>query len=401
MKPRWRTLSSMFVIQAIGSLSFLALTVLTPFVKSDFGVSTAEIGVLVTLLYAGYFSSVTTGGILTDYAGERFSLGVGLVLLGVTTFLLSVLQTFWTLAAGAYVIGLGYGTVPSGTNRGIFDQFPSDRRTIGISIKQTGVMLGGATGAALLPFVASQSDWRVAIRTVGIAVVLTIGVIYAHSPTGETTDRRFPPLTRLVDKHRQILRLAANRDVSPFLVSGVLFGATQFTLMAYVVLYLTEDLSLAPATAGAVYTGMQLMGMGSRIGFGVLTDSYFVRNKHLILAGIGFVGFAFYLPLLILSAETNFVLTLVVLLCIGSVSLGYNGVYLTIAGEVMGDDQAGTGTALGVAAIMSGAIVSPPIIGQIIDLTGDYGGPLATLGAFTLVAGIAAALGEKNGSASS
>jgi predicted MFS family arabinose efflux permease len=142
---------------------------------------------------------------------------------------------------------------------------------------------------------------------------------------------------------------------------------------------------------------MQLMGMGSRIGFGFLTDSYFVGSKHLVLAGIGIVGFVFYLPLLVLSPETEFSLALVVLLCVGAVSLGYNGVYLTMASEVMDGDEAGTGTAIGVAAIMIGAVVSPPIVGVAIDATGGYGLPLATLGPVTLLAGIAAFFGVEGG----
>lgn len=390
MKPRWQTLSIMFAVQVVGSLTFLTLTVLTPFLKSDFGVSTTDIGILVTLLYAGYFSSVTTGGIVTDYAGERFSLALGLALIGAIALLLSVLPTFWSLVGGAYVVGLGYGTVPSGTNKGIFDWFPPGQRTIGISIKQTGVMFGGAVGAALLPATASLFGWRTAVRLVAAVTLLMLGVIYVYSPKEAPSGERVPSASRIVDTHRRILALAAKRDMLPFLVSGVLFGATQFTLMAYIVLYLTEDLLLAPAVAGLVYTGMQLMGMGSRVGFGVLTDSYFVANKHLVLAGIGIVGFAFYLPLVFLNPDTEFLLSLVVLLCVGAVSLGYNGVYLTMAGEVISDDEAGTGTAIGVASVMVGAVIAPPTVGVVIDATGDYGASLAFLGVLTLVAGLAA-----------
>lgn len=397
MKPRWQTLSIMFAVQVVGSLTFLTFTVLTPFVKSDFGVSTTDIGVLVTLLYAGYFSSVTTGGIVTDYAGERFSLALGLTLIGAIALLLSVLPTFWSLVVGAYVVGLGYGTVPSGTNKGIFDWFPPGQRTIGISIKQTGVMFGGAVGAALLPATASLFGWRTAVRLVAAVTILMLGVIYVYSPKEEPSGRRVPSMSRIVETHRRILALAANRDMFPFLISGVLFGATQFTLMAYVVLYLTEDLLLAPAVAGFVYTGMQLMGIGSRVGFGVLTDSYFVASKHLVLASIGIVGFAFYLPLLFLTPGTEFLLSLIVLLCIGTVSLGYNGVYLTMAGEVIGDDEAGTGTAIGVASVMVGAVIAPPTVGVVIGTTGDYGASLASLGVLTLVAGLAAVFSATDG----
>ncbi|WP_436348476.1 MFS transporter [Natronorubrum sp. FCH18a] len=387
----------MFVVQWIGSLTFLMLTVLTPFLKDDFGVTTTEIGLLMTMLYAGYFSSLTLGGVLTDHAGERFALVLGMGLIGFMALVVSALPTFWSLVVGVYFLGLGYGSVPSGTNKGIFDWFPSDQRTVGISIKQTGVMFGGATGAALLPVAATWIGWRPATASVGLVALCTIGLLYAYSPKDVPTGTRVPPISQIVEKHRRLLRLAKRRDVFPFLLSGVLFGATQFTLMAYIVLYLTEELLLAPAIAGLLYTAMQLTGMGSRIGFGVLTDSYFLGAKRLVLAGIGIAGFVVYVPFLFLTADTSPWIAFGVLLLVGAISLGYNGVYLTMATEMTTPDEAGVTTAMAVTAVMAGAVIFPPVIGLVIDVTGSYTVPFVFLGVATLAAGITAAFGTKNG----
>lgn len=68
----------MFAVQTVGSFSYIFFTVLTPFFKSAFDVSTGAVGVLVTLLYVGFLVSLTPGGILTDHAGERFTLAASM-----------------------------------------------------------------------------------------------------------------------------------------------------------------------------------------------------------------------------------------------------------------------------------------------------------------------------------
>lgn len=55
-----------------------------------------------------------------------------------------------------------------------------------------------------------------------------------------------------------------------------------------------------------------------------------------MIAGIGAIGFPFYLLLFFLSTRTDF--CVVVLLCIGGISLEYNDVYLTMASEALGND---------------------------------------------------------------
>ncbi|WP_227378942.1 MFS transporter [Haladaptatus halobius] len=390
MKPRWHALGVMFVIQCVGSLTFLSLTVLTPFIKSDFGVSTSDIGFLVTALYLGYFLSLTPGGILTDFAGERFTLALGMTTVGLVAVTLSIFPMYWMLCSGVFLLGLGYGTIPSGTNKGIFDWFPSEQRTIGISIKQTGVMFGGAIGAAFLPALAELTGWRSVWGIVSSLAFATLGVLYVYSPGEQPSGRWLPPHDRIVGKFKRMHGLASEPGVLPLLVSGVLFGMSQFTIMAYIVLYLTENLFLAPAVAGVLYTGMQLAGIVSRIGLGFLTDSLFAENKQLVLAGLGIVGFVFFLPMALFTANTGLPIVVGVLVVVGAVSLGYNGVYLTIAGELAGDEDAGVATGMGVAAVMAGAVLFPPVFGFIVEATGSYSLPLGAIGLITLGAGVSA-----------
>lgn len=381
----------MFTVQTVGSFTYLALTVLTPFVKSSFQASTSEIGFLVTALYFGYFVSLLPGGILTDHAGERFTLGLGMGVVGVVAVSLSIATNLLMLIAGAFLLGAAYGMTPSGTNKAIYDWFPPSRRTIGISIKQAGVMVGGGAGAALLPWFATTAGWRGATLLVGVVALGSLVPLYIYRPAESVDGSRIPSRETFGRRFRRMARLARQPDMVVLLVSGALFGISQFTLMAYAVLYLTESLLLAPTIAGVVYTGIQLAGLASRTCLGFLTDSLFDQRKHLVLAGLGGAGSLCYLLLATLTPATPIVVVGAVTVSIGGLALGYNGIYLTMASDIADDGETGAATAVGVGAVVGGAVLFPPLFGYVVDATGDYSLPIASLAFIMLGAGVAAA----------
>jgi predicted MFS family arabinose efflux permease len=138
-----------------------------------------------------------------------------------------------------------------------------------------------------------------------------------------------------------IAMMYAETDLTPLLLVGVLFGAGQFTLAAYAVLYLTEQMSLAPTIAGGLYIVMQLAGVGSRILFGYVADRWLLRNRHWLLFAIGIVGFPAYLVLAWLPANAPLTVVGIAVTLIGALCFEYNGIYLTIANELVGREHTG------------------------------------------------------------
>jgi len=201
VERQWRVLGVMFAVQVVGSFAYIAFTVLTPFFKSAFEASTGEIGLLVTLLYLGYFLSLTPGGIMTDHAGERVTLTAGLGSVALVAVALSAVTEYWMLAGGILMVGLAYGTIPSGTNKGIYDAFPPDQLTVGISVKQAGVMVGGAACAALLPWVAQTWGLAPTLALVGVLVSGTLLPLYVYRGDDPATARRVPSTTHVGEQY--------------------------------------------------------------------------------------------------------------------------------------------------------------------------------------------------------
>lgn len=379
----------MTTAQFVGSLGFFAVTALTPFLKAEFSLSNSGVGLLVISTYAGYLLVLLPGGLVTDRFGERWVLGGSFVSIGVGGALLVLGMSYWAVVAGLFIIGMGYAPVPSATNKGIFDWYPPHRRATGLSIKQTGVMGGSALAAATLPTLAVTRGWRLSMGAVVAVVLLSLVVVVGYRRPTDAPLRASDATTSVLRQVWEMLSLARNPKFGPLLICGFFFGASQFTLTSYVLLYLTESIAVNAAVAGFLYTGMLLSGAAGRIVLGVLTDSYFADRKYLLLAGVGTLGTLAYVPVAALTADTGMPLVVVALVGIGALALGYNGVYLTMAGELVADDETGSGTAVSVLVIILGAVLVPPIFGFVVDTTGGYVLPLAMLAVSMLFAALA------------
>ena len=382
----------MLTVQIIGSLTFLAVTALTPFIKAEFALSSSGVGVLIVALYLGYFLTLIPGGVLTDVFDERVAVGLGLGSIGLIAIAIGASASAWVLGIGLFALGCGYSVIPPGTNKGVFDWFPSEQLGVGLGIKQTGVMFGGAISAALLPLLATRAGWRIAFTAAGVLSLLGLGLLVVYARPDGAASLASNGTTSTTEMFRSQVRgiktVYAKTDMTPLLFVGFLFGAGQFTLAAYAVLYLTEQIALTPTVAGVLYTSMQLAGVGSRILFGYIADRWLMENRSQLLFGIGIAGFLAYGVLVSLPTNASLLVVGIVVTLVGSLSFGYNGVYLTIANELAGAEHTGFSTSIAIAALMVGALVTPPIFGLVADLTGGYNLPMILLASITLLAGV-------------
>jgi ACS family hexuronate transporter-like MFS transporter len=376
--------------QFVGSLGFFALTALTPFLKAEFGLSNSGVGVLVVSMYAGYLFALVPGGFLTDHIGERRVLAGALAVVGVSELLVSVLPSYWMLSGGLFLLGIGYAPIPSGTNKGIFDWFPPDSRATVLSLKQTSVMIGGATAAATLPILAVWLDWRVAMAAVGVTLIASLGLLVMYASSGSNSVEQQRPRPSVSAVAQRTITLARDARFGSLLASGFFFGAVQFTLMTYVLLYLTEALNVHSAIAGVVYTVMQLAGALTRVILGIVTDGRFTTRKFIPLASMGALGCLVCVPVILLNETATLPLVIVVMTVFGAVVLGYNGLYLTMAGELVPSDETGAATAVSVFVLILGAVVTPPLFGYIVDRAGSFAPSLGLLAGLSLLAGLAA-----------
>lgn len=391
MNSRWSALAAMVIIQISGSFGFYALTVLTPFIKAEFQLSTSAVGLLVISMYLGYLIALLPGGLLTDQFGERVVMVLSITCIGTGAIISSIVPAYWLLFVGLFVLGIGYGPVPSATNKGVFDWFPAEQRTTSLSIKQTGVMVGSAAAGLSLPAIATRTDWRFALAGMAGILFMTFGVLALYSsPEDAPTSNTVTTVRDLRTEFVEMGSLVRAPRLRALVISGFFFGASQFTLMAYILLYLNEELLIVPVIGGLLYTLAQLSGAVTRISLGFVTDAWFTENKHLLLASTGLLGAILYLPFVVFPSTVPLSLVGASIIGIGAVTLGYNGVYLTIASELSSPEKTGSATAISVTSVVLGGIITPPIFGWFVDVSGSYGVSFGLLAGCMLLAGLMA-----------
>jgi MFS family permease len=245
-------------------------------------------------------------------------------------------------------------------------------RTAGLvmSIKQTGVPLGGAMAGALVPILAFHSGWRMAaveLAAIGLAlaIILLPSVNWLNGAARTTRPATFRPL----DPVRHLLALP---DMPTLLFASLTFNGMQLCLRSFFVVYLVTDQRLGLVTAGVAFSVSQAAGMIGQVGWAALSDRFL--SVHAVMAIIGILMSAAALCTAAMTPYWPLGAIYVVAAVYGVSAAGYLPVLL---GEVAKRSSPGQ-----VGALTSGA--------QLFPLSGSILGPLA-FGGMAAVTGLPAA----------
>src|SRR5262249_31686135 len=145
--------------------------VLGPTLKSDYGLTLGETGVVLGAIGIGMLFTLLPWGLVADRIDERWVIATGLTGAGA---MLAVASTTYGFAAGAGALGaaaaLGAG-VSGASGRAIMSWFPATELGLALGIRQTAIPIGAAVGAALLPALASAGGTNLAFLFLGGACV--------------------------------------------------------------------------------------------------------------------------------------------------------------------------------------------------------------------------------------
>lgn len=370
---RWIVLAILCVAQTMAALVAVAVAPLAPFLQSEFHISRAEVGLLISALYVGATLSSMPSGWLTDVLGSRVMLLASQGIIGAASLLLSRADSFVQALAVMPLIGLGYGGINPMSTKVVMLRFPGRIRGTAMSIKQTGFALGGSLGALILPGLALALGWRAAL--VGASAVITAyalvsGWLFREAPAeAPAADGRAAATPGLRSTYGKLVR---NRDLMVLVAIGVIFSAIQLIVTGYLLLFLAEVVHLPLVAAGAMLSLAQLSGAAGRILWGAASDHVTRGRRRPVLFVIGVITAvaAVLVGQLGVGAPGWAVAGGVALL--GATAIGWNGVYATLVGELARGDSVAGAAALAMTANFVGVILGPPLFGLVVDLTESY-----------------------------
>jgi ACS family hexuronate transporter-like MFS transporter len=372
---RWPVLALVTIAHALGALSVLSVAPLSPFLLDALALSRAQVGLFLPAVYLGGVMMSLPAGWLTDRLGVRLTLGGGLLVIGAL-----VMAAAWTASLpallGALVIaGFGFSVLNPSTGKAVVDWFPPRGRGLAMGIKQTGLTLGGLTGALTLPPLALAAGWRYALATAGalsvVAAILVLVVYRTPAAPAAVAATAWPRLAELSVFMRR-------PGVIVVFLSGLALSTAQSSVLAFLALYAKETYAVSAVAAGQVLALAQLGGTAARLGWGAASDRFFGGRRRPGVVASALLGAMTY-ALLALGAELPAAGIVPLAIAAGAGAFGWVGLYFALVAEIGGARYAGLLTGVAVAFAWSGVLVGPPLFGLLLGSTGSYAWPWLTL----------------------
>ncbi|WP_248299412.1 MFS transporter [Halorhabdus amylolytica] len=259
------------------------LPALLPTISNEFDLTEASAGFAVTVLWVTYAAMQFPTGLAVDRVGERLLLVASAVLSGLALLTYWVAPTFTLVLVATGLFGLGTGLY--GPSRGtLLSRTFTDREGAAF-----GTVLGaGSVGAAALPLlatlVAAVYGWRAAMVAVVPLFALVAIVLWMTVPPRDDGTHEGPGVRRTV---RRLVASFHDRRIV-LAVTGatlMLFGFQALT--AFLVTYLHQVKHLSTGTAGAILSGLFVVGALSQAGGGLVADRF---GQSRTLAAIAIVS---------------------------------------------------------------------------------------------------------------
>lgn len=343
----WGLILSLLVL-AGASITAVGLSVDAPRIRHTFGLTPVGVGAIASFIYIGAAASSAKGGRWTDQRGPTPVLVWAMLLLACGEGMAMLAPSAVIFFAGVFVAGLGYGWVNPPTNV-VSNPAAARRRATSMSIKQTGIPLGGILAGILVPPLAAAQGWRISLL-VPIGLCLLLGAVAARwcpRPPAAVT-----PLAASTD----IVRMRIPRAYA----FGFIMGGVQVIIFSFLALYLADDRGWSTEQAGA---GLSLTLLGGLIGrplWGWLSDRlHGDRVKVLQLTALFGASALALLPFVPSAALP------VLLPILGLVSVGWNGAYIATVTEAAGPSAVGFETGRAMVLVNLGAVVFPPAFGAV------------------------------------
>jgi sugar phosphate permease len=364
-RHKWIVLAIGVAAQASFAASFQGLPVTATDLRTDYHLSAEQLGLALSVILLGIAVSEVPWGLVTDRWGERKVLLTGLLGTGVclTSMALFVspagqaVPAVGLLVAGLLLVGVLGGSVNGSSGRSIMAWFRDGRRGLAMSIRQTAIPAGGAIGAALLPWLASdfgfQAVYGVLAAMCFATALVTWRWLYQPADTEAQAARQADEVATTTSSPLRSV------DVWRLSTASALLTVPQFAVLTFATVFLVDVKHAGVAAASAAIFIVQVGGATGRIVSGQWTDRGLSRRSY--IRGIG------VLTALVVAVTASLVdaptIPVVVTLVLGGLlASSWHGVAYTEVAAVAGAQRAGTALGIANTTVFTAAFLVPLII---------------------------------------
>jgi MFS family permease len=379
----WYLLLLAVVAQITVSMVTQGVPTLAPFLQTDLDLTRGEVGLFNSALMGGSFVALFLAGWLVDLHGERAALVWGNALVGLSCLVLLGTEGFRTALAVAFLAGIGAAFSTPAGSRTVMRWFPPASRGTAMGLRQTGIPIGGALAAAILPLVALATDWRWAIAATGLANLAAAWWCHRDYPAPAARERA---AARALPAYR--FRDLLTRDILLMGLAGGLLPLGQFALVTYLALFLKEVHAIPVTVSALLLVAAQIAGACGRVSWGAVSDHLFARRRRPALLAAALLSALGSAGLGALPTATPLWVIAVLVPAYAFNAIGWHGCWISLVAEIAGPEKQGRTIGVAMTVMYAGIILLPPLFGYYVDFTHQWRGAWLLLGA-GLLAGTA------------
>jgi sugar phosphate permease len=341
---RWTVLAAGVVAQASYAATGLGLPAIAPAIRSDFGLTLTQTGVVLAASFLGSVPTLLAWGLVADRIGERLVMAIGLTAAAGALVWAASASSFAMLVVALAVAGGVAAGVNSATGRAVMSWFAQDERGLALGIRQMAVPLGGAIGAVGLPLLEQHVSLRAAF--IGLAIASLVGAVVAFL------------LIRVEasEDHSELARPLRDGRVWLISVGSTFFVTTQLSLLGFFVLFLHDQRGVSTAVAAGALACTQVLGGISRIALGRWSDHLRMRIVPLRWVGLG-IAISVAITTVLLDASPWIVVPALVVAA--TFGLSWNGLSFTATAETAGRARSGAAIGLQQTFLAVGGLIAP------------------------------------------
>lgn len=158
----------------------LILAALFPWLKPAFGLSYAQLGLLMTVFFVVSGVGQALAGFVVDRVGARRVLFFGMTMLGISALLLSMANSYHALMAGALLAGVGNSIFHPADYTLLNQRVSPARLAHGFSVHGISGNLGWAASPLFMTTVAALSSWRMALACAAVLPFAVLLILIAN-----------------------------------------------------------------------------------------------------------------------------------------------------------------------------------------------------------------------------
>jgi sugar phosphate permease len=356
---------------------------LTPFIQATLRLTRAQVGFVTSSIWIGMTVSAIPIGMILDRIGVRRTLLGGLLVLGAFATLASFAGTPSILYGCLFIAGAGFTTVYPSTTKAVMYWAPVKARATFMGIKQTGVSVGGALAAMVLPVSALAAGWRLSLMSVGLGVAglgVACYLLYREHPL-----ERVPLSGDGGHSHEGAARAGEGQARSAFLsatlksanvwalnISGLLLMTCQICIITWLILFLKTEAGYDVVRAGRVLATVQAGAIAGRLGLGPLSDWLFGGKRKPLILVVQAIVAALLAVVSTFNEATPAWMVFGVAGILGCAALGWVPLEAVLRAEIAGREATGTVMTVGTTVMSLGSAFGPPLFGLLADATGGF-----------------------------